>query len=131
MLNEKRNRTTASFDIDALRNELRIIKEKNLNEACFSDKHNLIAKLGVKVYPAEDRKTFRITCQQNLDGSDFERYNARAQKNNGDHECGNECGKVMNGGAGGIRTPYLLTASQMFSQLNYSPIMVNLAENDR
>ena len=25
------------------------------------------------------------------------------------------------GGAGGIRTPYLLTASQTFSQLNYSP----------
>ena len=28
------------------------------------------------------------------------------------------------GGAGGIRTPYLLTASQMFSRLNYSPIIV-------
>ena len=26
------------------------------------------------------------------------------------------------GGAGGIRTPYLLTASQTFSRLNYSPI---------
>ena len=25
------------------------------------------------------------------------------------------------GGAGGIRTPYLLTASQTFSRLNYSP----------
>ena len=25
-------------------------------------------------------------------------------------------------GAGGIRTPYLLTASQTFSQLNYGPI---------
>ena len=28
---------------------------------------------------------------------------------------------VTLGGAGGIRTPYLLTASQTFSQLNYSP----------
>ena len=31
---------------------------------------------------------------------------------------------VHYGGAGGIRTPYLLTASQTFSQLNYSPITV-------
>jgi hypothetical protein len=29
--------------------------------------------------------------------------------------------KMTFGGAGGIRTPYLLTASQTFSQLNYSP----------
>ncbi len=40
------------------------------------------------------------------------------------------------GGAGGIRTLDLLTASQTFSQLNYSPTIVvytlsNLAENDR
>ena len=39
------------------------------------------------------------------------------------------------GGAGGIRTRYLLTASQTFSQLNYSPINIistlsNLAENN-
>ena len=26
------------------------------------------------------------------------------------------------GGAGGIRTPYLLTASQTFSQVNYGPV---------
>ena len=39
---------------------------------------------------------------------------------------------VHHGGAGGIRTRYLLTASQMFSQVNYSPIRVgtsNLPEN--
>ncbi len=35
-------------------------------------------------------------------------------------------------GAGGIRPPYLLTASQTFSRLNYSPTetLSNLAEND-
>jgi hypothetical protein len=35
-----------------------------------------------------------------------------------------ECGYLMTGGyggPGGIRTPYLLTASQTFSQLNYGP----------
>ncbi|GAI66527.1 unnamed protein product, partial [marine sediment metagenome] len=32
---------------------------------------------------------------------------------------------VTLGGAGGIRTPYLLTASQTFSQLNYSPILLD------
>lgn len=30
------------------------------------------------------------------------------------------------GGAGGIRTPYLLTASQTFSQVNYGPIENNI-----
>ncbi len=36
------------------------------------------------------------------------------------------------GGAGGIRTLYLLTASQTLSQLSYSPIksLSNLAENN-
>ena len=32
---------------------------------------------------------------------------------------------VRYSGAGGIRTPYLLTASQTFSQLNYSPMLLN------
>jgi site-specific DNA recombinase len=34
------------------------------------------------------------------------------------------------GGAGGIRTPYLLTASQTFSQVNYGPAdtFINLPE---
>ncbi len=43
---------------------------------------------------------------------------------------------VTLGGAGGIRTPYLLTASQTFSRLNYSPanllyLLPNLPENDK
>ena len=32
---------------------------------------------------------------------------------------------VTPGGAGGIRTPYLLTASQTFSRLNYSPMVLD------
>ena len=32
---------------------------------------------------------------------------------------------VHGGGAGGIRTPYLLTASQALSQLSYSPRIVS------
>ncbi len=38
-------------------------------------------------------------------------------------ESGRVLYSVRYGGAGGIRTPYLLTASQTFSQLNYSPIL--------
>ena len=29
----------------------------------------------------------------------------------------------INGGPGGIRTPYLLNANQAFSQMNYGPIV--------
>jgi hypothetical protein len=40
------------------------------------------------------------------------------------------CGKVMIGGADGIRTHYLLTASQTLSQLSYSPTSFeNIAED--
>lgn len=33
---------------------------------------------------------------------------------------------VRYGGAGGVRTRYLLTASQALSQLSYSPIIPNI-----
>ena len=40
---------------------------------------------------------------------------------------------VTPGGAGGIRTPYLLTASQTFSQVNYGPRdnLFNLTEKTK
>jgi site-specific DNA recombinase len=97
-----------NFNLDSLRQELLSLRSQNLEEASFEEKAELIARLGVKVIPAEDLKTRRICCRLNM--------------NNTQKKGGEKClTKVTFGGAGGIRTPYLLTASQTFSQLNYSP----------
>jgi len=37
------------------------IRDMNLENVSFSDKQNLIAKLGIKVYPSEDKKVVRIS----------------------------------------------------------------------
>ena len=46
--------------------ELRGLPERNLKEATFEDKADLVAMLGIKVYPAEDLKSRRIVCRLNL-----------------------------------------------------------------
>ena len=46
-----------------MRCSLEEIRNKNLENASFSDKQELIAKLGIMVYPSEDRKTVRITSK--------------------------------------------------------------------
>jgi len=86
-----------NFDLDSLRQELLSLRSQNLEEASFEEKAELIARLGVKVIPTEDLKTRRICCRLNL---------GNTQKRGGE----NGLTKVTFGGAGGIRTPYLLTA---------------------
>jgi hypothetical protein len=87
-----------NFNLDSLRQELLSLRSQNLEEASFEEKAELIARLGVKVIPAEDLKTRRICCRLNMSNN---------QKKGGE----NGLTKVTFSGAGGIRTPYLLTAS--------------------
>ncbi|MBE0415000.1 MAG: hypothetical protein IBX36_00460 [Dehalococcoidia bacterium] len=49
-----------------LREQLRILRDRNLREAAFEEKAELIAKLGLKVLPSEDLKTRKICCRLNL-----------------------------------------------------------------
>ena len=53
-------------DVEALRQELRGLRERNLKEATFEERVDLVAMLGIKVYPAEDLKSRRIVCRLNL-----------------------------------------------------------------
>jgi hypothetical protein len=53
-------------DIETLRQELRSLRERNLKEATFEEKGDLVAMLGIRVYPAEDLKSRRIVCRLNL-----------------------------------------------------------------
>jgi polyhydroxyalkanoate synthesis regulator phasin len=46
---------------EAARHVLDTIRDMNLENASFSDKQNLVAKLGIKVYPSEDKKVVRIS----------------------------------------------------------------------
>ena len=57
-------------DIAALREELRSLRDRNLDEATFAEKLEVICGLGIKVYPSEDLKSMRVACQLNLDHVD-------------------------------------------------------------
>jgi hypothetical protein len=89
--------------------ELRELRDRNLQEATFEGKSDLIAKLGIKVLPSEDLKSRKILCRLNLVKTN----------NQGREQTG--FAKVTFGGAGGVRTPYLLNAIQALSQMSYSP----------
>jgi len=53
-------------DAEALRQELRGLRERNLKEATFEERVDLVAMLGIKIYPSEDLKSRRIVCRLNL-----------------------------------------------------------------
>ncbi len=46
---------------------LETLRDKNLDSAVFSEKHDLITKLGIKVYPSGDRKVVRISSILHFD----------------------------------------------------------------
>jgi hypothetical protein len=56
-----------TIDPDALKRELQKLAEKNLDEATFEEKRDVINKLDIRVYPTEDLKTMRIKCGLDLD----------------------------------------------------------------
>jgi hypothetical protein len=78
-------------NVDALRQELNALRERNLKEAAFEERVDLVAMLGIKVYPSEDLKSRRIACRLNLTKVAGEREQ-------------NDFAKVTFGGPVGIRT---------------------------
>ena len=53
--------------VDELKKELEKLAQKNLEEATFGDKRDIISELGIKVYPSEDLKTMKVKCTLNLE----------------------------------------------------------------
>ncbi len=49
--------------IDMLRRSLEAVRHRNLDEASSKDKQDLMAGLGILVYPSEDHETVRITSE--------------------------------------------------------------------
>ncbi len=60
-------------DVESLRQEFKVLRERNLKEATFGERADLVAMLGIKVYPSEDLKSRRIICRLNLMKVDSER----------------------------------------------------------
>ncbi|MFC2041090.1 hypothetical protein ACFLTY_02065 [Chloroflexota bacterium] len=59
---------------EIVHHSLEDIRNENLDNASFSDKQELIAKLGIMVYPSEDHKTVRITSKLPVLGDKLSRY---------------------------------------------------------
>ena len=49
-----------------LRQELSTLRNRNLEEASFQERTDLIAKLGIKILPSEDLKSRKILCRLNI-----------------------------------------------------------------
>ncbi len=53
-------------EVQSLQNELVWLRDHNLEKPTFEEKMDLMARLNIKIYPSEDLKSRRITCQLNL-----------------------------------------------------------------
>ena len=55
-----------SDGVESLRIELKNLQDRNMAEASFEERLDLVARLGIKVYPSEDLKSRRIKCGMNI-----------------------------------------------------------------
>ena len=103
---------SSAVDIEAMREELRVLRDRNLDDATFGEKLALVSKLGIKVYPSEDLRSMRVICQLDLRHVQLQNESSRTisseTKAGWEGEPTNECGKVMFGSAYRIRTGDLL-----------------------
>ena len=60
--------------------------QRNLDEATFEEKREVISKLDIKIYPSEDLKAMRIKCGVNLTCEDIDNGNGAVH-----------CGKIIFG----------------------------------
>ena len=56
-------------ELEDLKRELRIIRDRIIDEAVFPERLDLMAKLGVHIYPSEDLKSRRIRCHLSNDNT--------------------------------------------------------------
>lgn len=52
----------SAVNIEELKKELQRLAQENLDKVTFTEKRDIINKLGIKVYPSEDLKTMKIRC---------------------------------------------------------------------
>lgn len=59
-----------------LRQELKALRDRNLQESTFEERADLVAKLGIAVLPSEDLKSRKIFCRLDLTEVDKKRERA-------------------------------------------------------
>ena len=57
-------------NIEQLRHKLKHLKENNLERANFEERMDLVARLGIRVYPSEDLTSRRIKCGLDIRGTE-------------------------------------------------------------
>ena len=60
------NRGLSTIEAELLRQELRALRDRNLQESTFEERADLVAKLGIKILPSEDLRSRKILCWLNL-----------------------------------------------------------------
>ena len=60
------NKDLSTTEAELLREQLRNLRDRNLRQAAFEEKVDLIAKLGLKILPTEDLKSRKIYCRLNF-----------------------------------------------------------------
>ena len=57
---------TSKVNVEDLKKELERLAKENLDNATFTEKRDIISKLGIRVYPSEDLKSLKIRCSLNF-----------------------------------------------------------------
>ena len=103
-----RARRSTTAEINAAREELATLRDKNLDAITFEEKLDIVSRLGIKVYPSEDLQAMRVLCELNLDRLHPDTGTCKTEPGavqaNGERESATECGKVMFDPLKGIRT---------------------------
>jgi DNA invertase Pin-like site-specific DNA recombinase len=70
------NRSFSAIEAELLRQELKALRDQNLQESTFEERADLVAKLGIKILPSEDLKSRKIFCRLNLAKANEQREHA-------------------------------------------------------
>ena len=60
------NRGFSALEAELIRRELKALRDRNLLEATFEERADLVAKLGIKIRPSEDLKSRKISCRLSI-----------------------------------------------------------------
>jgi len=66
LLDQMANRGISTLEAELLRQELSTLRNRNLEEASFQERADLIAKFGIKILPSENLKSRKILCRLNI-----------------------------------------------------------------
>ena len=94
-------RRSSTADINATREELKALRDRNLDAITFEEKLDIVSRLGIKIYPSEDLKSMRVLCELNLErvysDTESDEVESKQMQADGESESTIECRKVMFG----------------------------------